>query len=76
MPREKTEAEFIVDLIVSDKYPGIPTMIITQAIWKHASAISKLDESGIYTAGVTGQKWVGAAREILQKFSIRYESAD
>lgn len=68
----KTNTEFVTELMTYSDHGALSQIFIIDAIRKHAERVAAADPTTIDSDFISGERWVGVAREIKRKLDANY----
>ena len=72
MPHGQTNIEFVSNLMNFSRYGPLAQVFVIQALTHYSEAVAKADPARVDTPFVTGDAWVGVAKEIKAKLEEGY----
>jgi hypothetical protein len=71
MAKPQTNVEFVTNMMEFSKYGALSQIFILEAIRNWSELVAKGDPAKLDSPMISGQAWVGVAKEIQQKIQDR-----
>jgi hypothetical protein len=71
MPKPQTNVQFVKSIMEVSKYGPLAQLFVLDALDKWSKLISETDPAKVDNALISGEAWVGVAKEIHQKLAER-----
>ena len=71
MSKPQTNVEFVTNMMEFSRFGALAQVFIIQAIDQYSKRVAEADPATIDGGFISGQAWVGVAKEIQQKLEAR-----
>jgi hypothetical protein len=71
MPKPQTNVEFVTNLMEFSRYGGLVQVFVIQALDQYSKRVSEADPATLNNGFISGEAWVGIAKEIQRKLEER-----
>lgn len=72
MKGRMTNMELLQHIATFSKFGALAEMFIIDALLKHSERVAKADPAAVDSALVSGEAWVGVAKEINETLTLHY----